>query len=76
MGLFDTERDYTLEFTVTHTPVSTVTSSLTLLGSSFQRRPFLLLWVFELSSASAISFSQQQLTIQPKEREREREVAK
>jgi hypothetical protein len=27
-GLFDTARDYTLPFTVTHTLVSTVTSSL------------------------------------------------
>jgi hypothetical protein len=26
--LFDTTRDYTSQFTITHTPVSTVTSSL------------------------------------------------
>jgi hypothetical protein len=39
IGLFDTMRDYTLQFTITHT-VSTVTSSLPLLGSGFQRRTF------------------------------------
>jgi hypothetical protein len=36
--LFYTGRDNTLEFTITHTLVSTVTSSLPLLGSGFQRR--------------------------------------
>jgi hypothetical protein len=40
----------------------TVTSSLSLLGSDFQLRTFLYLWVLELSPASATSFSQQQLT--------------
>jgi hypothetical protein len=39
-----------------------VTSSLPLLGGGFQRRMFPLLWVPELSPASATSFSQQQLT--------------
>jgi hypothetical protein len=33
--LFDTARDYTLQFTVTHILVSKVTSSLPLLGSGF-----------------------------------------
>jgi hypothetical protein len=37
IGLFDTAHDYKLEFTVTHTLVSTVTSSLLLLGSGFQQ---------------------------------------
>jgi hypothetical protein len=37
---FDTEGDYTLQFTITHTLVSTVTSSLPLLGSGFKRRTF------------------------------------
>ncbi|PNF33963.1 hypothetical protein B7P43_G04650 [Cryptotermes secundus] len=31
---FDTSHDYTLQFTITHTLVSTVTSSLLLLGSA------------------------------------------
>jgi hypothetical protein len=37
---FDTARDYTLLVTITHTLVSTVTPSLSLLGSFFQRRTF------------------------------------
>jgi hypothetical protein len=40
IGLFDTACDYTLQFTITHTLVSTVTSSLLLLGSGSQRRTF------------------------------------
>jgi hypothetical protein len=61
VGLFDPGRDYTLQVTITRTRtlVSTVTP---LLGSGFQRRAFPLLWVPELSPASATSFSQQQLT--------------
>jgi hypothetical protein len=39
-----------------------VISSLPLLGSNFQWRMFPFLWVPELLLASAISFSQQQLT--------------
>jgi hypothetical protein len=39
--LFDTARDYNLHFFMTHTLVPTVTSSLPLLGSGFQRRTFL-----------------------------------
>jgi hypothetical protein len=58
---FDTARDYTLQFTITHTLVSTVTSLLPLLGSGFQQRPFFL-WVPELSSASSSNFQQQLLT--------------
>jgi hypothetical protein len=46
---FDTARDYTLQFTTTHTLVSTVTSSLPLLGSGFQRRTFPFFWAPELS---------------------------
>jgi hypothetical protein len=46
----------------THSLVSTVTSSLPLLGSSFQRRTFVFLWFPELSPTSATRFSQQQLT--------------
>jgi hypothetical protein len=56
IGLFDTPRDYTLRVTITHTLVTTVTSSLTLFGSGFQRRTLPLLWVPELSPASATSF--------------------
>jgi hypothetical protein len=52
-GLFDTVRDYTLQFTNRHTLVSTVTSSLPLLGSDFNGGRFLFLWVPELSTASA-----------------------
>jgi hypothetical protein len=54
---FDTECDYTLQFTITHILVSTVTSSLPLLGSGFQRRIFPFLLVPNLSPASATSFS-------------------
>jgi hypothetical protein len=60
--LFDTVRDFTSHFTVTHTPISTVTTSLPLLGGSFQRWTSPFLWVPELSPVSATSFSQQQLT--------------
>jgi hypothetical protein len=59
---FDTARDYPLQVAVAHTLVSTVTSSLSLLGSGFKQRTFPFLWVRELSPASATSFSQQQLT--------------
>jgi hypothetical protein len=68
IGLFRLARDYTLQYTVTrthtniHVLVSTVTSSLPLLDSAFQRRTFPFLWVSELSPASATNFSQQQLT--------------
>jgi hypothetical protein len=40
IGLFDTARDYILQITLTHTPLSTVTYSLPLLGSGFQQRMF------------------------------------
>jgi hypothetical protein len=59
--LFDTAYDYAVHFTVTHTPLSTVTSSVPLLGSGLQRRMFPFLCVPELSAASATSSSQQQL---------------
>jgi hypothetical protein len=49
-------------YTHARTLVSTVTSSLPLLGSSIQRRTFSFLWVPEVSPASATSFSKQQLT--------------
>jgi hypothetical protein len=56
-------RDYDLQYTVTHTHththVSTVKSSLPLLGSSFQLRMFPVLSVPELSPASVTSFQQQ-----------------
>jgi hypothetical protein len=35
IGLFVTAHDYTLHFTITHTLVSTITSSLSLLGNGF-----------------------------------------
>jgi hypothetical protein len=38
IGLFDTARDYTLQFTVTHTHYCPVTPSLPLFGSGFQQR--------------------------------------
>jgi hypothetical protein len=56
IALFDTARDYTLQFSTTHTLVPTVASSLLLLGSGFQRRTFSFLWFPELSPASASSF--------------------
>jgi hypothetical protein len=63
IGLFKhTTRDYNLQFTITHTLVCTVKYSLPLLGSGFQLRLFPFLWVPKLSSASATSFYQQQLT--------------
>jgi hypothetical protein len=49
IGLFITARDYTLQFTITQTLVSTVTSSLPLLGNVFQRRTFPFIWVPELT---------------------------
>jgi hypothetical protein len=49
IGILDIARDYILQFTVTHTLVSTVTSSLTLLVSGFQWRAFTFLRVPELS---------------------------
>jgi hypothetical protein len=42
--------------------MSTVMSSMPLVGSGFQRQTFPFLWVPKLSPASATSFSQQQLT--------------
>jgi hypothetical protein len=54
--------DYALHFTITHTHthtlVSTVMSSLPLLGSGFQWRTFPFFWVPEISPASATRFSQ------------------
>jgi hypothetical protein len=37
---FDSARDYTLQFSITHTLASSVTSSMPLLGRGFQRRMF------------------------------------
>jgi hypothetical protein len=51
IGLFDTACDYTLQFTITHTLVPRVTSSLPLLSSGFQSYTFPFLWVLELSTA-------------------------
>jgi hypothetical protein len=48
IGLFHRARDYNLHFTITHI-MYTVTSSLPLLGSGFQRRAFLFLWIPEMS---------------------------
>jgi hypothetical protein len=62
IALFDTMHDYVLQFTITDTLVSTLTSSLLLLGSGFQQQMFPFLWVPKLSPALAINFSQQQLT--------------
>lgn len=68
IGLFDTQCMTTLYISLLHTRarahtlVPTVTSSLPLLGSGFQRRMFPFLSIAELSPASAASFSQQQLT--------------
>jgi hypothetical protein len=59
---FDTAPDYTLQFSITHTLVSTVTCSLSLLRSGYQRGRSPFSWVPELSPASATSCSQQQLT--------------
>jgi hypothetical protein len=58
IGLFDTAGDYTLQFTVTHKLVSTVMSSMPLLGNGFQRRTFPYFRVPELSPTSATGFSQ------------------
>jgi hypothetical protein len=56
IGLFDTARDDTSQFTITYTLVFTFTSSLPLLGDGFQRRTFPFIWVPELFSASVSSF--------------------
>jgi hypothetical protein len=56
IGLLDTAR------TPPHNILSTVTTSLPLLGSGFQRWMFPFLWVPELFPASGTSFLQQQLT--------------
>jgi hypothetical protein len=48
IGLFDTAREYTFQFTISHTLVSTVTPSLPLLGSGFQRWTFPFLLVPEI----------------------------
>jgi hypothetical protein len=56
IAYFDTARDYNLQFNITRTLVSTVTSSLPLFGSGFQRRTFPFLRVPKLSPASATSF--------------------
>jgi hypothetical protein len=55
------QRVSTLYSSLLHTLVSTVTSSLSLLGSGFQRRTFPFPMVPERSPASVTSFSQQQL---------------
>lgn len=47
--LFDTARDFTLQFTVTHELVSIFTASLLLLISGFQRRAILSFLYFEIS---------------------------
>jgi hypothetical protein len=62
IGILNRVRDYTERFTITPKLVSTVKSSLPLLGSGLQRRTFPFLFVPKLSPASATSFSQQQLT--------------
>jgi hypothetical protein len=54
---FDIARDYTSEFTITHTLLSTATSSLPLLDSGFQQWMFSFLWVPKLSPASEQNFS-------------------
>jgi hypothetical protein len=53
---FDTAHDYTLLFTITHTLVSTVTSWMPLLDSSFERRTLSFLWVPERSPVSDTRF--------------------
>jgi hypothetical protein len=61
--LFDTEPDYNLQYTVTQTHIhtlSTVASSLPLLGSGFQRWTFPFLWVPKLTPASASNSSSSQ----------------
>jgi hypothetical protein len=52
----DTTSEYSLQLTITHTLVSTVTSSLLLLDSGFQPRAFPFLRVLELSPASVTGF--------------------
>jgi hypothetical protein len=49
IACFDTVHDYILQFTITHILVSTVTSSLSLLGSGFQWWKLPFLWVPERS---------------------------
>jgi hypothetical protein len=62
IGPFDTARECTLQFTYTHTHtqthilVSTVTSSLLLLGSGFQRRMIPFLQVPELFPCLSYQF--------------------
>lgn len=46
-GLFSTTRGYTFQFTIIHDLVLTVTSSVPLLCSGFQWRPFTFQWVSE-----------------------------
>jgi hypothetical protein len=58
IGLSDTARGYTLQFTVTHTHTCPVTSSLPLLGSGLQRRTF----PFLLGSRTVPGLSYQLLT--------------
>jgi hypothetical protein len=48
-------RDYTLQITITHRLVFSVTVFTALLVSSFQRQTLPFLWVTELSPASATS---------------------
>jgi hypothetical protein len=58
IGLFDTARDYTLQITITHTQVPTVTSLLLLFGSGFHQRTIPL----PLSSQTVHGLSFQLLT--------------
>jgi hypothetical protein len=51
-ALKHTTRDYTLEITITHRLVFSVTVITALVGSGFQRRTFHFFWVPELSSAT------------------------
>jgi hypothetical protein len=62
IGLFNVARNCTLQFTVTNTLMSRVTSSLSLLGSGIQWRTFPFLWIPELSPILATNFLEQQLT--------------
>jgi hypothetical protein len=60
--LFDTSRDYTLHFTITHTHTSVHSHVFTAVAwQRLQRQIFPFLWVSELSPASVINFLRQQL---------------
>jgi hypothetical protein len=62
IGYSDTAHDHILHLTITHALVSTVTSSLPLLGSGFQRPTFPFFCVPKLFPPSATSLYHQQLT--------------